>query len=92
MSVFIQELNISSFVEGYDPELPVLKSAVLHVLIELLHVVKADPPDRHPCCRQLFLTRAAIFFFRTGGGEKKGQFSSSAYHKRGETYAEAELT
>lgn len=72
MSVFIQELNISSLAEGYDPELPVLKSAVLHILIELLHVVKADPPDGHPCGRQLLLTRAVIL--AAARGEKKGTF------------------
>lgn len=43
--------------DAKNPELPVLKSAVLHILIELLlHVVEALPPDGHPCRRQLFLT------------------------------------
>lgn len=51
----------SSFIEGYDPELPVLKSAVLYVFIEpVLHVVEAIPPDGYPCRRQLFVTRAVV--------------------------------
>lgn len=64
--------NISSFIEGYDPELPVLKSAVLHILVELLRVVKTGPPDGHSCCRQLFLTRAVIL--AATEGKKKESF------------------
>lgn len=47
--------------EGYDPELPVLKSAVLHIFTELLlHMVDSVPPHGHTCCRQLLLTQAVV--------------------------------
>lgn len=52
------EVSIHSFSQGYNPELPVLESAVLHIFIELLIVVKTKPPHRYPCRRQLLLTQA----------------------------------
>lgn len=54
------QVSMSSFSEGYNPELPVLKSAVLYIFIELLHVVKMKPPNGRPCWGQLFLTRAVV--------------------------------
>lgn len=43
--------------KGYDPKLPVLKCAALHVLIKLLpHVVESVACDGHTCSRQLLLT------------------------------------
>lgn len=58
----------SSFSEGYDPELPVLKSAGFYVFIELLlHVVEAVPPDGDACLRQLLLTQAVKTTKAAGG-------------------------
>lgn len=47
------------FAGGYNPELPVLKRAGLHVVVELLHVVEVVVSDGSPGSRQLFLVRAA---------------------------------
>lgn len=52
-------MKVSSFAEGYDPELPVLKRAGLDVVVELLRVVEVLLSDGNPCSRQLFLARAA---------------------------------
>lgn len=52
------ETNPSSFAGGYNPELPVLKRARLHVVVELLHVVEVLVSNRSPRSRQLLLVRA----------------------------------
>lgn len=44
---------------GYDPELPVLQGAVLHVVVELLHVIEVVPPGRDARRRELLLIQAA---------------------------------
>lgn len=43
---------------GYNPELPVLKRAGLHVVVELLLVVEVMVSNGSAGSRQLFLVRA----------------------------------
>lgn len=53
-----KETKARSSVEGYNPELPVLKRAGLDVVVELLRVVEVMVSNGSPCSRQLFLARA----------------------------------
>ena len=45
--------------EGYDPELPVLQCAGLHIGFELLPVVEVTPGHGDPGTRELVLTPTA---------------------------------
>lgn len=57
--LYSRKVGVRSFSEGYNPELPVLKSAGFYIFIKLLlHVVEAMPSDGDPRLGELLLTQA----------------------------------